>query len=145
LKEYFGTYIIKDSDGSKFFGENFSLEPALQNLIANVKLPFNHKFPLLVQTNDCGIINAYPGWMNTSKERKCVKEISKLLKEGKSFYCYEEYVICKEAMERLIDYYHLPRKGSFFNENSMVMTKVAVFFQTVLLSLIFTKIPLADF
>jgi hypothetical protein len=27
----------------------------------------------------------------------------------------------------------------------MVMTKVAVFFQTVLLSLIFTKIPLADF
>ena len=126
--EFFGTYVVKDSDGSKFFGNDVSLETALRNFLANVNMPVNYKFPIFANTNTDGVIEAYPGCMKNVKEEKCVEEIGQLVKEGKSCYCYEEYVISKKAMNRLIEHYQLPTHASFFNDNSILMTKVAVFF-----------------
>lgn len=118
---------MKDSNGSNFFGDKVSLDSTLHNLLETLNLPSDHKFPLLTETNKLGLISAYPGSINNSKEKN-VYEISTMLKDNKSFYCYEEYFITTESWNKLVKFYNLPRDGSFFNDNSMVTTKVAFFF-----------------
>ena len=126
LEQALHTFIPKDNDGKKFFQEQ-NLIKEIQKFLKNLSLPADESQKVDLQTDPAedGVIHVKKGDQYIGYT---LKELKTQIEQGNSFYSYQEYEIESKTMKTIIKEYKLPTSSSFFNETSLMMDKIGVFF-----------------